>query len=1080
MADMGFVDCERNIKLLEKNDGSTEKTIENLLGITPEPKMPPPVPPRSPYREGLRSSSQTVERKGKIVNIENTNGRSDTIGIIESENNGQMVMFAQKECASGVVFTSFAVGDKVVYTNNPTEGIPSNVKKAAAPLAFKPPPDYDTGSGSGSASASASTSMPSSTTTSTSTAPVLQKWSMELSNLAQMGLLDVKKNIYLLNKHKGNTELVVGDLFSGNEIIVPEFTALLRPPEQQLSGGHKVDPEVIAKLKAQTQAGKARGAAEKEAAQARDKAAQRESARAAIRQAEWGAAETATAAAAAKKKVESKEKNVQKKAITATSLTTVVPPALPTPVPTVQATPRLSHQPTVSPAVLSSQPAPAPEITSTVIPALVHRLGTTTGAAADAPIPQPPPPTTTPSAAAVRTADLEARIEELVTSNLALKHQNTTLQDKNATLKDKNTTLQDQNTTLQDQLQTSETKVARLTRRSARQWNIAADDIVVSTDDDNELGRGAFGVVKKGRWNGMDVAVKIISDHATAAQVGQAKKLLRNEARTLSYVKHANVMQFYGACTEPPMLVMMIAPNGNLRKLLDDFPALSALRRFHIARGICSGMVALHAQRILHLDLKPANIVLDADYTPLIADFGLALMQGGNLSVMSSLAGTTTIGGGGRGTEQYKAPELYDDDAPKYEQPADVYSFAMLMWELFTGEVPWSSLSGMQINRIHLKTEMSGDPNPKRPSLSDTSKDWHEMAAPAISTLIEQCWQQNPAARPGFAEMLHLLDDYARVADLPPIPNVGQLAAAAEAKAAALERQLADAEADIKSVELCATLSQHERGALAADVERLRLARDAARAERDAATRNGQVVEFPAEWTAQNDDGGDRSAYEWWHAGRVLVQVDAADAKWRWVEAQLKASLPNAVLTKLERWENRLQFRDYWTKRENITVKRGGAPNENEQWMWHGTSSLQPATALQHEVGLDPRFARRSFYGRGLYLAEKARYSNGDARKRYVYYPDHPDTRRRQLLLVRAAVGLPHDYGIRVDAEENRQGTRHLTKPPLEEASGKLFDSVKAGPHRPGHSGPGANDSGMVVLYDLAQAYPEYIVTYTI
>ena len=56
---------------------------------------------------------------------------------------------------------------------------------------------------------------------------------------------------------------------------------------------------------------------------------------------------------------------------------------------------------------------------------------------------------------------------------------------------------------------------------------------------------------------------------------------------------------------------------------------------------------------------------------------------------------------------------------------------------------------------------------------------------------------------------------------------------------------------------------------------------------------------------------------------------------------------------------------------------------------------------------------------------------------------------------------------------------RDLTKPP-EEAPGKLFDSVKGGPHRPTSSGPGRNDSAMYVLYDLAQAYPEYIVTYTV
>ena len=105
-------------------------------------------------------------------------------------------------------------------------------------------------------------------------------------------------------------------------------------------------------------------------------------------------------------------------------------------------------------------------------------------------------------------------------------------------------------------------------------------------------------------------------------------------------------------------------------------------------------------------------------------------------------------------------------------------------------------------------------------------------------------------------------------------------------------------------------------------------------------------------------------------------------------------------------------------------------------------------------------------------MAEKAQYSDGDADRSYVHCPNYPDKSVRQILLVRAAVGLPKVYtGSDID--------KNLSKPP-EEAPGKLFDSVKGGPHRPATSGPGAKDSAMYVLYDLAQAYPEYIVTYTV
>ena len=59
------------------------------------------------------------------------------------------------------------------------------------------------------------------------------------------------------------------------------------------------------------------------------------------------------------------------------------------------------------------------------------------------------------------------------------------------------------------------------------------------------------------------------------------------------------------------------------------------------------------------------------------------------------------------------------------------------------------------------------------------------------------------------------------------------------------------------------------------------------------------------------------------------------------------------------------------------SVKRSG--DANERWLWHGTGCTPPATVLEHEVGPDPRFSKGGFYGPGLYLAEKARYSNDDS-----------------------------------------------------------------------------------------------------
>ena len=104
------------------------------------------------------------------------------------------------------------------------------------------------------------------------------------------------------------------------------------------------------------------------------------------------------------------------------------------------------------------------------------------------------------------------------------------------------------------------------------------------------------------------------------------------------------------------------------------------------------------------------------------------------------------------------------------------------------------------------------------------------------------------------------------------------------------------------------------------------------------------------------------------------------------------------------------------------------------------------------------------------------RYSNGDAQRCYAFCPWFPDKSERQLLLVRAVVGVPCEHGGAILTEQER---KMVAKPP-EQEPGVLFDSVRGGPHRPGSSGPGECDSAMVVLYDLAQAYPEYVVTYRV
>jgi serine/threonine protein kinase len=631
-------------------------------------------------------------------------------------------------------------------------------------------------------------------------------------------------------------------------------------------------------------------------------------------------------------------------------------------------------------------------------------------------------------------------------------------------------------------LEEANERAARSERKLERQWAVDKDDVELF----EEIGRGSFGTVYRARWQGSDVAVKKITETASEAEKKEAAKLLVNEIRALKRVRHVNVVQMLGACSEELMLLMQLAPGGRtLRHELmaheqdPSSPPPTIGRRVYLVRGVCAGMVAMHWHGVLHLDIKSTNVVIGGDGVPLIADFGLSVHIE---KTLSSVACTRNADGG---TVQYKAPELFKNDKNGLKKPADVYSFAMLVWETFTGFVPWKGERDYDIITIHV-TASQPHTIPQRPPLPRCSdealearKRW-DTCPRKIVDLIQKCWAHNPVERLTFADTLEQLD---AVASEFPTEDAGRRAGAAASRVEELERRLAIAEAELEQS------AAHNQAEIEKEVEALKVERDAARRDRDAialalgrerercVALSAATVTFPEEWTEQADDGGDRGDIEWWRSGRQLVAVDRdmKPREWARVKDLLTESLPSAKLVKVERWENRLLWRDYWTKRQHLEVKRGPR-NLNEQLLWHGTGKTPPATVLEHEVGPDTRFSRGGFYGAGLYLAERARYSNHDQYVHRCTTVDvrqvRPSTKRvRQLLLCRAALGVSYPF----DEKTNKD----LKMPPTE-GGGVLYDSVCGGPHQPTRAGAGDNDSRMFVLYDLAQAYPEYVVSYTL
>ncbi|KAK9152108.1 hypothetical protein Syun_010417 [Stephania yunnanensis] len=203
-------------------------------------------------------------------------------------------------------------------------------------------------------------------------------------------------------------------------------------------------------------------------------------------------------------------------------------------------------------------------------------------------------------------------------------------------------------------------------------------DLKVATKKFSEkVGSGNFGCVYKGTLpDSTLIAVKKLEG------ISQGEKQFRSEVSTIGLIQHLNLVRLRGFCCEgiKRMLVYDFMPNGSLSTHLfhqKDSKVLSWTVRYHIAVGIAKGLAYLHEEcrdYIIHCDIKPENILVDADFTPKVADFGLAKLLCREFSHV-----ITTI----RGTIGYLAPEWSSGVA--ITTKVDVYSYGMMLFEIISG-----------------------------------------------------------------------------------------------------------------------------------------------------------------------------------------------------------------------------------------------------------------------------------------------------------------------------------------------------------------------------------------------------------
>lgn len=253
-----------------------------------------------------------------------------------------------------------------------------------------------------------------------------------------------------------------------------------------------------------------------------------------------------------------------------------------------------------------------------------------------------------------------------------------------------------------------------------------------------KIGSGGFGQVYRVRHRQWKTWLAIKCPPCLHVDDKDRSELLE-EAKKMEAAKFRYILPVYGICEDPQGLVMEYMETGSLETLLANEPLPWELR-FRIIHETAVGMNFLHCMNppLLHLDLKPANILLDAHYHVKISDFGLARWNGFSRADDISRDGFC-------GTIAYLPPESIIEKDRVSDTKHDVYSFSIVIWGILTQKKPYQGDNN--ILQIMVKVVKG-----VRPDLGAIPRSRPSACAGFLS-LMQRCWATSPSARPSFQEI---------------------------------------------------------------------------------------------------------------------------------------------------------------------------------------------------------------------------------------------------------------------------------------------------------------------------------------
>ena len=242
------------------------------------------------------------------------------------------------------------------------------------------------------------------------------------------------------------------------------------------------------------------------------------------------------------------------------------------------------------------------------------------------------------------------------------------------------------------------------------------------------LGQGGMGRVYKAYDKNLDrlVAIKVVR----AGVMGDAEALQRFKQELLlaSKISHKNILRIHdmGEVADVKFISMAYVDGSDLYHILRQSPKLPFPRLLFFARQLAEALAAAHGEGVAHRDLKPQNVLVDKEDHIYVSDFGLAR------SFEEGAVGMTRTGAF-LGTPRYMSPEQVEGKPA--DQRSDLYAYGLLLYEMATGDVPFTGESTLQVMYQRIKEKPA---NPK--SLSPELPDW-------FAKVTMRCLEKDPASR---------------------------------------------------------------------------------------------------------------------------------------------------------------------------------------------------------------------------------------------------------------------------------------------------------------------------------------------